>query len=79
MSIDSATIRPRDALDNEAHVLVVEDDGEMRQLVVKFLRQNGFRVTGARDGREMWETKKEGQTRKRGHRKRGTGLSTVFL
>ena len=54
MSPEAAITRPRDALDNEAHVLVVEDDGEMRQLVVKFLRQNGFRVTGARDGREMW-------------------------
>lgn len=46
----------RPGLDPEAHLLVVEDDGEMRTLIVKFLRQNGFRVTGARDGREMWET-----------------------
>ena len=44
-----------DALPQEAHILVVEDDGEMRTLIQKFLRQNGFRVTGARDGREMWE------------------------
>ncbi len=56
MSPDIAAVRPRDALEHEAHVLVVEDDGEMRQLVAKVLRQNGFRVTGARDGREMWET-----------------------
>ena len=28
----------------------------MRTLIAKFLRQNGYRVTGARDGREMWET-----------------------
>ena len=40
----------------EAHLLVVEDDGEMRSLITKFLRQNGYRVSGARDGREMWET-----------------------
>lgn len=40
----------------ESHILVVEDDGEMRTLIAKFLRQNGYRVTGARDGREMWET-----------------------
>lgn len=45
-----------DLLTPEAHVLVVEDDGEMRTLIAKFLRQNGYRVTGARDGREMWET-----------------------
>ena len=42
-------------LDPEAHILVVEDDGEMRNLVAKFSAQNGFRVSGARDGREMWE------------------------
>lgn len=45
-----------DTLPPEAHILVVEDDGEMRTLIAKFLRQNGYRVTGARDGREMWET-----------------------
>ncbi|MDB5315316.1 MAG: DNA-binding response regulator, partial [Rhodospirillales bacterium] len=44
-----------DNLPQEAHILVVEDDGEMRTLIAKFLRHNGFRVTGARDGREMWE------------------------
>lgn len=45
-----------DLLAPEAHLLVVEDDGEMRTLIAKFLRQNGYRVSGARDGREMWET-----------------------
>ena len=45
-----------DSLQAEAHLLVVEDDGEMRTLIAKFLRQNGYRVTGVRDGREMWET-----------------------
>jgi two-component system OmpR family response regulator len=39
----------------EVHLLVVEDDGEMRNLIAKLLRQHGFRATGARDGREMWE------------------------
>lgn len=43
------------SLTQEAHILVVEDDGEMRTLIAKLLRQNGFRATGARDGREMWE------------------------
>jgi len=40
----------------ETHILVVEDDAEMRALIGKFLRQNGYRVTGVHDGREMWET-----------------------
>jgi two-component system OmpR family response regulator len=32
---------------------VVDDDGQIRQLVAKFLRENGHRVTTARDGIEM--------------------------
>lgn len=40
-------------IDPEAHLLVVDDDGEIRHLIGRFLRQHGFRVTGARDGREM--------------------------
>ncbi|WP_408902000.1 response regulator [Plastoroseomonas hellenica] len=46
----------RRGLDPEAHVLVVEDDAAMRHLIVRLLRENGFRATGVRDGREMWET-----------------------
>jgi len=45
----------RRLLDPETHILVVEDDGEMRNLVTRLLREAGFRVSGARDGREMWE------------------------
>ncbi len=37
------------------HVLVVDDDPQLRALVTKFLRSNGVKVTGARDGREMIE------------------------
>ncbi len=44
----------RRLLDPEAHVLVVEDDGEMRTLVARLLREAGFGVSTARDGREMW-------------------------
>ena len=45
----------RRLLDPEAHLLVVEDDGEMRLLVARLLHEAGFRVSVARDGREMWE------------------------
>lgn len=41
---------------SEPHILLVDDDHEIRQLTSKFLRQSGFKVTGARDGREMRET-----------------------
>ncbi|MBN8943499.1 MAG: response regulator transcription factor [Rhizobiales bacterium] len=37
------------------HILLVDDDGQIRQLVAKFLRANGFKVSAARDGYEMRE------------------------
>ena len=42
----------------DAHILIVDDDGQLRQLVAKFLRGQGYRVTGVRDGREMNDTLK---------------------
>ena len=38
---------------SEPHVLVVEDDGETRRLLVRLLRENGLRATGVADGDEM--------------------------
>ncbi len=35
------------------HLLVVDDDREIRQLVSQFLTRHGYRVTPARDGAEM--------------------------
>ncbi|GJD97567.1 response regulator transcription factor [Methylobacterium iners] len=35
------------------HVLIVEDDDDIRTLITKLLRENGFRVTGCRNGHEM--------------------------
>jgi two-component system, OmpR family, response regulator len=43
-------------MDSEPHILIVDDDSQVRQLIGRFLRENGYRVTGARDGREMRET-----------------------
>ena len=43
-------------MDREAHILVVDDDSQVRTLLGQFLRENGYRVSGARDGREMRET-----------------------
>lgn len=45
----------RDILEPEPHVLIVEDDGEVRHLLARLLRENGFAVSAARDGREMRE------------------------
>ena len=35
------------------HILIVDDDREIRDLLARFLEQNRFRVTAARDGRDM--------------------------
>ncbi|MCA0319341.1 MAG: response regulator [Proteobacteria bacterium] len=37
----------------EPHILIVEDDREIRALTARFLKANGFRVSMAGDGREM--------------------------
>jgi two-component system OmpR family response regulator len=39
--------------DRDPHILVVDDDREIRDLLARFLRGHGFRVSTARDGREM--------------------------
>jgi two-component system OmpR family response regulator len=39
-----------------AHILVVDDDALLRQLVCKLLRAEGYRVTAVAAGREMLET-----------------------
>jgi two-component system OmpR family response regulator len=36
-----------------AHILVVDDDREIRTLLAEYLEKNGLRVSVARDGREM--------------------------
>src|ERR671925_1699505 len=41
------------AMDRADHVLVVDDDAEIRRLLGEYLQRNGFRVTLATDGKEM--------------------------
>jgi two-component system, OmpR family, response regulator len=40
-------------MDTSPHVLIVDDDREIRDLLSRFLRKHGFRVSVAMDGREM--------------------------
>jgi len=37
----------------QPHILVVDDDSEIRDLVTRYLTRHGLRVRGAADGREM--------------------------
>jgi two-component system OmpR family response regulator len=42
-------------LEGGAHILIVDDDREILDLVSRFLRKHGYRVSGARNGFEMRE------------------------
>ncbi|MGR7997733.1 MULTISPECIES: response regulator [unclassified Xanthobacter] len=44
------------AVSPDYHVLIVDDDVELRRLASKFLRENGLKVSSAQDGRQMRET-----------------------
>lgn len=37
------------------HILIVDDDREIRRLLGDYLARNGYRVTGAANGDEMWQ------------------------
>jgi two-component system, OmpR family, response regulator len=41
------------AMDHIDHILIVDDDREIRELVSNYLKKNGLRVTVAADGRHM--------------------------
>jgi two-component system OmpR family response regulator len=40
----------------DAHILVVDDDPEIRQLLGIYLQKNGYRVSTVGDGDRMWQT-----------------------
>jgi len=43
-------------MDKTDCILIVDDDLEIRRLLVDYLSRNGFEAIAARDGREMWQT-----------------------
>jgi two-component system OmpR family response regulator len=48
-----AAVRYTPAMERADHVLVVDDDAEIRKLLGEYLERNGFRVSLATDGTEM--------------------------
>jgi two-component system OmpR family response regulator len=42
-------------MDAPDHILIVDDDAEIRHLLSQYLGKNGLRVTAAADGRAMWQ------------------------
>ena len=43
------------------HILVVDDDAEIRNLLGEYLRKNGYRATVVADGKAMWTTLARGK------------------
>jgi two-component system phosphate regulon response regulator OmpR len=48
-SAPTSDLTPGDAADEPAHILVVDDDRRLRDLLQRYLSENGFRVTTAGD------------------------------
>jgi two-component system OmpR family response regulator len=42
-------------MDASDHILIVDDDAEIRSLLSQYLVKNGLRVTAVADGRGMWQ------------------------
>ena len=45
----------------QPHILIVDDDAEIRDLLARFLRKHGFRADTARDGKSMDTTLQNGR------------------
>jgi CheY-like chemotaxis protein len=42
-----------DLSDNSAHILVVDDDARVRQMLTRYFEQEGYRISAAADGAAM--------------------------
>ena len=43
-----------DPMERSDHILIVDDDSEIRSLLTRYLEKNGLRVTAVGEGRAMW-------------------------
>jgi two-component system OmpR family response regulator len=48
-------------MDTPDHILIVDDDAEIRSLLSQYLLKNGLRVTAVADGRAMWQALEAGR------------------
>jgi two-component system, OmpR family, response regulator len=48
-------------MDTLDHILIVDDDTEIRSLLSQYLVKNGLRVTAVADGRAMWQALEAGR------------------
>src|SRR6185369_11899441 len=47
-------------MDRSDHILIVDDDAEIRNLLGRYLQKNGLRTTAVEDGRAMWQALDKG-------------------
>jgi two-component system OmpR family response regulator len=52
---------PNSQMSRSPHILIVDDDREIRNLLMRFLTEHGFRVTPVADGRGMQSALKNGR------------------
>jgi two-component system OmpR family response regulator len=48
-------------MESTDHILVVDDDAEIRTLLTRYLERNGLRATAVGDGRAMWQALDRGR------------------
>jgi two-component system, OmpR family, response regulator len=48
-------------MDTPDHILIVDDDAEIRNLLSQYLTKNGLRVTAVANGRAMWQALEAGR------------------
>lgn len=59
MTVSTRYRIPQDTMTTPPSILLVEDDGALRTLTARALRQSGFNVLTAATGAEMWVTLRE--------------------
>jgi two-component system OmpR family response regulator len=47
-------------METSEHILIVDDDAEIRSLLGRYLQKNGLRTTAVGDGRAMWQALAQG-------------------
>ena len=47
-------------MDRTDHILIVDDDTEIRTLLTRYLEKNGLRATSVGDGKAMWQVMERG-------------------
>lgn len=49
---------PGQPLERIDHITVVDDDRDIRELIVDYLEKSGYRASGAANGKAMWSVLK---------------------